>query len=342
MKRCTKMTIGAMALATTAGIAYTARKRRRPHLPAQPEGHVTFEHPVLIINPKSGSGKAAKIGLADAARKMGIEIVFWQEGEKLKKLAKHAVKRGCDHLMIAGGDGSLGPVARVAIKRNVAFSCVPAGTRNHFAMDMGLDRSDPLKALDAAFGGVVMSIDVGRIGKRVFLNNVSFGIYADAIADTGYRGHKAESLAASTEKVLEDPDEQLTVREPDGTVHDKIEVLLVSNNPYWFIGAPDFAARSSVDTGLLGVVLVDRESSVVRDRSRTTRWSAPTVTVESTKPKVPIGVDGNLHEQDAPVHVSIDHKVLRVVLPTDVARKEIRESSEATDEALAYLSGATS
>jgi diacylglycerol kinase family enzyme len=335
--------IGAVVLAVVAGISYTTWKRRKPHLPAQPEGYVTFDHPVLIINPNSGSGKAAKIGLADAAQKMGIKTIIRPKGEKLQKIAKRAVKDGCDHLIIAGGDGSLARVAKVAIKHDVAFSCVPSGTRNHFAMDMGLDRSDPIKALDAAFDGVEMTIDVGRIGKRVFLNNVSFGIYADAIADPGYRGHKTESLIDSTKETLEDPSARLSVQEPDGTIHDEIEVLLVSNNPYWFIGAPDFAGRASLDTGTLGVVLTDRVSAGHVDlaHSRVTQWSAPTLTVDSTGEKIHAGVDGSLRKHGAPVQLRIDHKALRVILPIDTVRQQIRESSEPTNEILAHLSGAS-
>ena len=53
---------------------------------------------------------------------------------------------------MAGGDGSLAAVAAVAIERDMPFVCVPFGTRNHFARDLGLDRDDPLGAL-AAFDG---------------------------------------------------------------------------------------------------------------------------------------------------------------------------------------------
>ena len=51
---------------------------------------------------------------------------------------------------MAGGDGSLGAVAQVAIERELPFVCVPFGTRNHFARDLGLDRNDPIAALAAS------------------------------------------------------------------------------------------------------------------------------------------------------------------------------------------------
>ncbi len=326
----------------TVGVAYALWQRRQPHLPAEPESSASFKRPVLIINPHSGDGKAQRIDLAGTAEKLGIETVVRKKGDKISTLAKNAVAGGCDHLIIAGGDGSLARVAKVAIKHNVPFSCVPSGTRNHFAMDMGLDRSDPAKALDAAFGGVEFNMDVGRIGKRVFLNNVSFGIYADAIADSGYRGHKVESLVESTKEALEDPDARLSVQDPAGTTHDDIEVLLASNNPYRFIGPPDFAGRASLDTGTLGVILVDREATEHADleHSDVKRWSSPTLTVESTKEKVHVGIDGSLHKVKSPVNIHVDHGALRIVLPTGLVKQEIRESSKPTAEALARLSGA--
>ena len=330
-----------LVAAAVAGVTYVLWQRRQPHLTAEPEASVSSKHPVLIINPHSGGGKAQRIDLASAAEKLGIETVVRTKGEKITKLAEGALDRGCDHLIIAGGDGSLARVAKVAIKHNVAFSCVPTGTRNHFAMDLGLDRSNPLKALEAAFDGVEIRVDVGRIGKRVFLNNVSFGIYADAIADPGYRGHKTESLVDSTVEDLEAPDSRLSVEDPGGTVHDDIEVLLVSNNPYRYIGAPDWAGRASLDTGLLGVLLADRTSSghVHLEHSQLEQWSAPSLTVASTKKKVHVGVDGSLHKVKSPVHIRVDHDSLRVVLPTGLVKREIQESSEITHRALEHLAG---
>ena len=334
-----------MAVAgTVAGVSYALAQRRKPHLIAEPEASDSFTNPVLIINPHSGSGKAAKIGLVEKAQGFGIDTVVRNKGEKIGDLANTAVDNGCDHLIIAGGDGSLARVAKVAIERNVPFSCVPSGTRNHFAMDLGLDRSDPTKALQTAFGGVEFQVDVGRIGKKLFLNNVSFGIYADAIAEAGYREHKTESLAEAAKANVEDPDAHLSVVDPDGTSHDDIGVLLASNNPYRFIGAPDFAGRARLDTGTLGVILADREAvgDTNLKHSDVKRWSAPQVTVGSTHKKVHVGIDGSLHKVKAPVDIHIDHAVLRVVLPTELVAGEIRDSADIDDAALADLSGPTS
>jgi len=344
MKSGRRVTIVIAAVGAAAGVTYAIAQRRKPHLIAEPERIDSFKHPVLIINPHSGSGKAAKIGLVAAAEKLGIETVVRKKGEKLGKLAKTAVDNGCDHLIISGGDGSLARIAKVAIKRDVPFSCIPCGTRNHFAMDLGLDRSDPAKALEAAFGGVEVKVDVGRIGGKLFLNNVSFGIYADAIAETDYREHRAESMVEAVGQGLVDPDSQFSVEDPDGVVHDDVSVLMASNNPYRFIGAPDFAGRARLDTGTLGVIVNDRVAGEYADlgHGQAKRWDTPSLTVHSTNKKIPVGIDGSLHKMKAPVDIHIDHKVLRVVLPTELLERQISESSTPDAAALSMLSGPAS
>ncbi len=344
MKGCRRVALIATVVGAVAGISYALSKRRAPHLVAEPEGVTSFTHPVLIINPHSGGGKAQKIGLAATAQGLGIEIVIREKGQKIGKLAHTAVDNGCDHLIVAGGDGSLARVAKVAIERGIPFSCVPSGTRNHFAMDLGLDRNDPAKALDTAFDGVQCEVDVGRIGKHLFLNNVSFGIYADAIAEDGYRQHKSESMLDAARGDIEDGESSLSVRGPDGVTHDRIDVLLASNNPYQFIGLPDFAGRARLDAGTLGVILADRPETGDFDlgHSEVKRWTTPKVTVDSTKKKVHIGIDGSLHKMHAPVDIRIDPRALTVVLSSALVEREIAESHSPDHEALSALSGPSS
>jgi hypothetical protein len=130
--------------------------------------------PWLLVNPRSGNGKAARVGLVEAARDRGVRVHLLAEGEDPGALARQAVMDGADAVGVAGGDGSLGLVAAVAVEADVPFVCVPSGTRNHFAGDLGLDRARPLAALEA-FAGPQRRIDVGVVGDRVFLNNVSLG-----------------------------------------------------------------------------------------------------------------------------------------------------------------------
>ena len=153
--------------------------------------------PVLFVNPRSGGGKAARAGLAERARELGVEAVILDPGQDLAALARGAAAGGADALGMAGGDGSLAVVAAVAAAHGIAFACVPAGTRNHFALDVGVDRHDLTGALDAFTDGVERQIDVAEVNGRMFLNNVSLGIYGQAVRRSAYRDAKVRTLLAT-------------------------------------------------------------------------------------------------------------------------------------------------
>lgn len=296
--------------------------------------------PVLIVNPKSGNGRAGAIDLVHTAHQLGLETATLEPGDDLAELAARLVDRGCDHLMMAGGDGSLAIVAEVAMARDVPFSCVPTGTRNHFAMDLGLDRRDPLNSLTAALDGCERLIDVGLVAGRAFLNNVSLGVYARAIADPEYRSHRTRSMADAAIDTARALETRISVTLPNGSAVSDIEVLLVSNNPYRFIGPPDFARRPALDTGMLGIVLADRRSRLNRGPSAFTRWEAPTLTIHSDPAVVQVGVDGELRQFPSPIEVAIAPKSLRVLVPRQTESRSLKESIEQLNErAIVRLSG---
>jgi Diacylglycerol kinase catalytic domain len=147
--------------------------------------------PVLLMNPKSGGGKVERFGLVEQARRRGIEPVVLAPGDDLLQLAEQAVTSGADVVGMAGGDGSQALVAGVAMRQGVGFVCVPAGTRNHLAMDLGLDRDDAVGALEAFGAAVERRIDLGLAGDRVFVNNATVGLYAKIVQSPAYRDRKA-------------------------------------------------------------------------------------------------------------------------------------------------------
>src|SRR5271169_3259803 len=149
-------------------------------------------------------------------------------------LAEGAVAAGADALGMAGGDGSLAVVAAVAAAHGIPFVCVPAGTRNHFALDLGVDRHDVAGALDAFTGGVERQIDMAEVNGRAFLNNVSLGIYGEAVRSPAYRDAKVRTLLATAAAVMGPSTEAPELRLVDdlGREYRDLAVVLVSNNPY--------------------------------------------------------------------------------------------------------------
>ena len=287
---------------------------------------------VLIVNLKSGGGKAERFDLVARARQRGIEPVVLKPGDDLLELAESAVARGAQVIGMAGGDGSQALVATVAARRDVAHVCIPAGTRNHFALDLGLDRDDVVGALDAFTDGVERRIDLARVNDRVFVNNASLGVYAKVVQSDAYRDAKLETWTDMLPDLL-GPDAApiaLEFRAPDGSRCDDAPLVLVSNNPYRLTSLAGAGTRERIDTGLLGVVAARVRSAtdvskfvaleLVGQASRfpgLLSWSAPEFEVHSTGP-VEVGLDGEALVLDPPLHFASLPGALRVRLPSGV------------------------
>src|SRR6478609_2077025 len=233
------------------------------------------QRPVLFVNPRSGGGKAARAEVAERARERGIETVIFGPGQSLEALAGEAVANGADALGVAGGDGSQAVVAAAAVTNGLPFVCVPAGTRNHFALDLGVDPHDVLGALDAFTGGIERLIDVADVNGRLFLNNVSLGIYGDAVRSPAYRDAKVRTLLETAAEVMGPGGEapELRLVDDSGREHHHPAVVLVSNNPYALDRPLARGTRPTLGGGQLGILVVDAPGDSPRAPGQA--WSAP-------------------------------------------------------------------
>jgi diacylglycerol kinase family enzyme len=284
--------------------------RRRVSLPPA----LRPERPVLFYNPKSGGGKAERFALADEARARGIEPIELTRGADLAELVQKAVADGADAVAMAGGDGSQAVVAAMASDFDLPYACVPAGTRNHFALDLGVDRDDVVGALDAFVDGGERRVDLAEVNGRVFVNNVSLGLYAEAVQRPGYREAKLRTLLDTVPDVVGSGGElDLAWRGPGGHEHRSGAAVLVSNNRYRLGRAVGSGTRPRIDDGLLGItVAAAPRGRPGRFAQRPWReWSAPEFEVRSDHP-VPAGIDGEAVTLDPPLRFSIRPGVLRV------------------------------
>ena len=295
-------------------------------VPGNPESLAAPHHPWLVVNPRSGDGKAGRVGLVEAARARGIRVHVLERGDDLVGLARAAVAQGAGAIGVAGGDGSLGLVAKVAVEGDVPFVCVPSGTRNHFAGDLGLDRSDPVAALEA-FGGPERRIDVGMVGDRMFLNNVSLGAYADVVADPRYRAAKLATAHAVLPASLRGERDLLRIglRDADGREQPDVLVLLVASNCYELDGV-----RERLDAGVLqvsalrartGAALAGLATRALARGGRApagggwAQWTTPGLRVEAPVPELPAGVDGEALTLPTPLEFQVLPGALRVLVP---------------------------
>ncbi|MFZ0323008.1 MAG: diacylglycerol kinase family protein [Actinomycetes bacterium] len=269
---------------------------------------------VVVYNVKSGGGKAVSNNLAEEARRRGITPREFQPGEDWEQVVRDLVAGGADGLMAAGGDGTQALVATIAAEHDLPFACIPAGTRNHFALDLGVDRDDVVGALDAFVDGGEKRVDLGEVGGRVFVNNVSFGLYAEAVQRQGYRDAKIRTLLDTVPAVMAPGDggagRQLRWISPDGTAQSSAAVILVSNNVYRLGKAIGSGTRPRMDAGELGVAVMGAPSPSGH-RQPLQQWATPEFVIESDG-EVPLGVDGEALMMPTPLTLRIRPGVLRV------------------------------
>ena len=290
--------------------------------------------PVLLCNPRSGGGKVARFGLADIAAEMGVEVVMLEKGLDLAELARDAVARGADCLGMAGGDGSQALVASIAHEHDIPFVCISAGTRNHFAQDLGFHKEDPRKGMVAFREGVERFIDYGTVGDRLFVNNVSMGVYATVVQQDSYRDAKIKTSRQMLPEMLSHQAEpfDLQFTTPDGVEIDDAFVVQVSNNPYVWEPAADFAQRRTLDSGRLGIFAINArtggEAAEIATRAATGlprhddpyfhEFTAETFEVRSRGGTAFAGIDGEALELETPLEFRIHPRALRLLVPEDV------------------------
>jgi diacylglycerol kinase family enzyme len=280
-------------------------------------------HPFLIMNPRSGGGKVGKFGLKPKAEDLGASV-FLMEGEDVDvaAVAVEAIAGGADLIGVAGGDGTQGLVAGIAAEHGIPFMVITAGTRNHFALDLGLDRDDPAACLDALTDGVDLLVDLGEVGGRTFVNNASFGAYAEVVDTPAYRGDKlATTLDLLPDLLQGHRGARLTAHADDADI-DAPQALLVANNPYGTGDLAGLSRRARLDGGLLSVVAITVDSArqaagLFRGRNATgfSVTTAAAVSVAASTPRIPVGIDGEAVSLPAPVRCAVHPGALRVRVP---------------------------
>jgi diacylglycerol kinase family enzyme len=280
--------------------------------------------PFLIMNPSSGGGKVERFALQEKAERLGAQVVLLDpdQHQDVTALARKAVSEGADLLGVAGGDGTQARVAAVAAAYDIPFLVISAGTRNHFAMDLGLDRDDPAACLDALTDGVEVRVDLGYASGRPFVNNASFGAYAAIVQSPGYRDDKiGTSLELLPDLLTRQQGPQLTARAA-GTTLTAPHAVLVSNNPYRTDDPFGLGRRDRLDAGVLGVLGIRVDSAaeaaaLLLDPAPDglTILTAREVVIEADRAEIEAGIDGEALVLPAPVHCRIAPGALRVRVP---------------------------
>ncbi|MGI5460749.1 diacylglycerol/lipid kinase family protein [Streptomyces sp. CA-249302] len=300
------------------------RRLRKPH-GMHSRSSRPPRRPVIIMNPRSGAGKVGRYGLVERAQRLGARVILLDldSDPDPVALARQAIAEGADLLGVAGGDGTQALVAGVAAEHGLPFMLLTAGTRNHFAMDLGLDREDPATGLDALTDGVELRIDLGDVSGRPFVNTVSFGTYAEIVQSPDYRDAKAATALDQLPDLLAgEAGTALEVR-ADGRELPAPQAVLVSNNPYARADPLGGGRRPRLDDGTLGVIAVRVEGPAQAAEvvllgewaGGITSLTSREVVVEAEEELIPVAVDGEALTLPTPVVCTVRPGALRVRVP---------------------------
>ena len=312
--------VGAVVAGRAALVREAVPERMREHDAPPPK------RPYLIMNPRSGGGKVTRFGLKDKAEALGAEVALLEGPGPVDvgELARTAVANGADLLGVAGGDGTQALVAGIAAEHDVPLLVISAGTRNHFALDLGLDREDPSRCLDALGDGVELRIDLGVIAGRPFVNNASFGAYAAIVQSPAYRDDKTGTTLDQLPGLLAGQRGPRLVARADNVTVDGPQAVLVSNNQYGMGDIAGLGRRARLDRGTLGMFAVTVSSAaqaagLLRGRRARglTSLVGREVVVDADAAQIPVGVDGEALLLDTPVRCTVQPAALRVRVPRD-------------------------
>jgi len=257
----------------------------------------------LIINPHSGESAADDLRAAAEARGIATHVLKPRDDPaELARAAPDGV------IGVAGGDGSLGAVASVCIERALPFIPVPSGTRNHFARDLELDRSNPLGALEAFANGVERRVDVGRANGRVFVNNVSLGTYAQLVHRREHHRRRREALARLRALGSAVRHRRAIEFAVDGEPV-SARVVLVANNAC-SLELLSLGERERLDEGLLHLYLT---AGLVRPEWRDR--AAKRFLIDADVSRLRAAVDGEPATLETPIEFEIQEAALRVLVP---------------------------
>ena len=192
-----------VALLLMAGV--TARAALRGSARPAPEYEAPApRRPFLIMNPRSGGGKVARFRLVESAEALGARVALLEESGRSMSSRSPARQWHKAPTFSAWPAGTApkpwSPESRQT--QGIPFLVISAGTRNHFALDLGLDRDDPSRCLDALTDGVELLVDLGSINGRPFVNNASFGAYAELVRRPEYRDDKTHTALQALPDLL--------------------------------------------------------------------------------------------------------------------------------------------
>ena len=133
---------------------------------------------IVIVNTRSRRGKEWYPQVLEALPKHGVTVeraTAFTDGKQMVKATREAIASHAPLIIVGGGDGTLGSVARHFIGSRSVLGVLPLGTGNQFAKDLCIT-ADVEAACEVIGAGKVMGVDVGFAGSDHFLTVATAGL----------------------------------------------------------------------------------------------------------------------------------------------------------------------
>lgn len=287
----------------------------------------------VIINERSGTAARPDAGAE-------IQAIFGRAGAQVRlervrepgdiaARARQAAARG-DLLVAAGGDGTVGTVAGVAVETNATFGVLPMGTLNHFAKDVRLPL-DLEGAISVIVAGQTRLFDVGDVNGRIFVNNSSVGLYPRMVWERkteerrGHRKWTAFTIAMlRTWRSYRLVVARLVVDGKEAIV--RTPFIFVGNNEYTAEGF-QLGGRSRLDAGRLSIFMAPDAgrfeiltlplralANRLKSAAPLAAFQAEAVAVDMARRRVSVALDGEVAIMHAPLEYRVRPRALRAIV----------------------------
>ena len=290
----------------------------------------------VIVNAASGSGwnedALAQLQATFRAAGMEAEVLSANSGEEVRALAQKALAAQPPLVVAGGGDGTISTVASVLQSTGIALGVLPLGTLNHFARDLCIP-VDVEAAVRVIAARRIISVDMGQVNERCFINNASLGIYTDVVRDRERqqrrlgRGKRWAMVWACITALRRSPFLRVTLS-LDGEKHDyRAPFIFVGNNAYTMEGFA-IGKRVGLQDGHLSLYVTQRKSRLglvtlglraLFGRLRQARdflaATAQTIEVTSRHGHLPVATDGEVALMRTPLVFRTLPGALRVIAP---------------------------
>ena len=215
----------------------------------------------VIFNPAARGGKAVSL-YAELKELAGTVPIFWAaEAGSIQELAAAAVLQGYDHIIAAGGDGTVNGVINGIGTTDVLLSVLPLGTMNVFAYELGIRSSQLKKCWELIRLGRPRTVDLALANQNYFVQLAGVGLDAMTVQATDLQMRKTigpVSYLLSAAKLIGRPAPSLRLEFEDNSETAGCFVLIGNGR---FYGGPfSLFQEARNDDGLLDLLIFKHQS----------------------------------------------------------------------------------